>query len=203
MKLSAIALAGIIATVSAQSLADLPSCAQNCVGNSLPESCGPIDIKCICSNQAFLSGLSCCVAKACSPTDIGRTLTVARGLCSVAGVTNLPTSASCPTTSGGSSGSGTASPTSGATSGPTSGATTTGTGSATQTSGTGSETTATTDSDTATETDDTPSPTETEDEASGTNTETNASTLPTGAAAGLYSNGGLVAGIAALVVALA
>ncbi|KAF1815558.1 hypothetical protein P152DRAFT_384125, partial [Eremomyces bilateralis CBS 781.70] len=57
--------------------------------------CGPIDIKCICSNEALISDLSCCVANRCSPEDQQATIDFAVNLCRTYQI-SVPTSASCP-----------------------------------------------------------------------------------------------------------
>lgn len=56
------------ASVTAQGIQGLPTCAASCVGNSFG-NCGTLDVKCICSDTALISGLACCVSTACSPAD--------------------------------------------------------------------------------------------------------------------------------------
>ncbi|KAL1965628.1 hypothetical protein VTN77DRAFT_5305 [Rasamsonia byssochlamydoides] len=98
MKLAAISLAftALVAGTAAQSLSDLPQCAQNCATNAIPAQCG-LDVKCICSTQSFIASITCCVAKACDQADQEATIKFADSLCSTAGVTNLPQSAVCTT----------------------------------------------------------------------------------------------------------
>lgn len=48
---------------------------------NLPPQC-TVDVKCICSDAKFIREISCCVAKACSPTEVQKTLQVAQQLCS-------------------------------------------------------------------------------------------------------------------------
>ncbi|EON66655.1 hypothetical protein W97_05901 [Coniosporium apollinis CBS 100218] len=76
MRFSALALAacfGALAVAQSTSIADLPVCARNCVGSNLG-GCNPIDVRCICSNTDYISGLSCCVLNSCSPEDQQRTI---------------------------------------------------------------------------------------------------------------------------------
>ncbi|KAL1987649.1 hypothetical protein VTN96DRAFT_2890 [Rasamsonia emersonii] len=99
MKLAAISLAltALAAGTAAQSLSDLPKCAQDCATNAIPQECG-LDVKCICSAQSFIASITCCVAKACSPADQDATIKFADNLCGIAGVTTLPQTAVCTTT---------------------------------------------------------------------------------------------------------
>ncbi|KKA22811.1 hypothetical protein T310_3165 [Rasamsonia emersonii CBS 393.64] len=120
MKLAAISLAltALAAGTAAQSLSDLPKCAQDCATNAIPQECG-LDVKCICSAQSFIASITCCVAKACSPADqdgfafqpmlwygwnradffiATATIKFADNLCGIAGVTTLPQTAVCTTT---------------------------------------------------------------------------------------------------------
>lgn len=90
MRLSSISLvAGLVALASAQmpDVADLPTCAQSCVGSSLNvEGCTGLDVECICSNNDFLVNIACCVAEACPQEGQDKTLEFARGICATAGV---------------------------------------------------------------------------------------------------------------------
>lgn len=53
--------------------ADSPS-QQGCVGQSVTvPGCTGLDVRCICSNTSFLSGISCCIESSCSPEDQART----------------------------------------------------------------------------------------------------------------------------------
>ncbi|KAJ5157519.1 Cell wall protein TIR3 [Penicillium canariense] len=92
-----LATATLLATVAAQGLGDLPTCAQSCATSSIPANCG-LDIQCICADQSFLSDIACCVADKCSQADQETTLKVAKGICASGGVTNLPSTISCPST---------------------------------------------------------------------------------------------------------
>lgn len=85
---------GAFCLVSGQSLAGLPECAKPCAAN-LPAECGRTDFKCICGSSDWISGISCCVLKACSPADQQKTIDTAKGYCSIVGIT-LPSVASCP-----------------------------------------------------------------------------------------------------------
>jgi len=104
MKVSAVAIAltALLTVAVAQSLSGLPTCAQSCV--QLPSSCNPLDVKCICSAQSFLSSITCCVAHACSQADQETTVKFAQQLCGSAGVTSIPSAAVCPTSTSGASG---------------------------------------------------------------------------------------------------
>ncbi|KAL9098906.1 MAG: hypothetical protein Q9163_005516 [Psora crenata] len=75
-----------VTLVSAQveSFGSLPDCAKPCAAN-LPANCR-FDVKCICADAGFISGISCCVAQTCSPADVQRTLEVATQLCDTVNV---------------------------------------------------------------------------------------------------------------------
>ncbi|OAX77125.1 hypothetical protein ACJ72_08580, partial [Emergomyces africanus] len=68
MRLSIAAVASLLTLVSAQGLGGLPDCAKACAGNAIPKECG-LDVKCICTAEAFLTGITCCVAKSCNEED--------------------------------------------------------------------------------------------------------------------------------------
>ncbi|KAM0721897.1 hypothetical protein Q7P37_002822 [Cladosporium fusiforme] len=91
--LTAVAL---LSSLAAAHIPGLPNCAANCVGDSFG-SCGALDVKCICSNTELLTGLSCCVSKACNKEDQDKTLQFAGSLCGGegGGTNNLPTAATC------------------------------------------------------------------------------------------------------------
>jgi hypothetical protein len=63
--LTAVAL---LSSLAAAQIPGLPSCAATCVGTSFGD-CGSLDVKCICSSEGLLSGLSCCVSTACNEDD--------------------------------------------------------------------------------------------------------------------------------------
>ncbi|KAF2665983.1 hypothetical protein BT63DRAFT_427768 [Microthyrium microscopicum] len=93
MRFSTITIAAFAALAQAQSLSDLPKCAQTCVGTSLGSTgCSSLQIDCICKSSKWISDLSCCVAGTCSTADQQNTITFAQQLCQTVGVT-LPTSA--------------------------------------------------------------------------------------------------------------
>jgi len=95
MKFYSIVAAALLAGLaSAQSLAGLPACADNCVLDAIPSSCN-LDPKCICNAKSFIAGITCCVAKACDKADQAKVITYANGICNPVGVTNLPTAAVC------------------------------------------------------------------------------------------------------------
>ncbi|RAH46467.1 CFEM domain-containing protein [Aspergillus brunneoviolaceus CBS 621.78] len=79
-------LAGLTSVV-AQGMDSLPVCARECATGAIPKTCQSIDVGCICGTKSFISDMSCCDEKAA--------LGFAVQLCSGAGVTDLPSSASC------------------------------------------------------------------------------------------------------------
>jgi len=98
MRLQAFSVVAAIAcTVFAQDLTQLPPCASKCVGTSLSTTgCGQLNVTCICASKDWISGLSCCVAQACSAADIDKTVKFAQNICLPAGVT-IPSTVSCST----------------------------------------------------------------------------------------------------------
>ena len=54
--------------VYSASIWGLPNCASSCVTSSFG-GCSQIDIECICQNTAFISSLTCCVAKSCDDDE--------------------------------------------------------------------------------------------------------------------------------------
>jgi len=101
----------------------LPSCAQSCVvkftSGSNIGGCSSSDIKCICGNSGFLSGIACCLAGQCDAADQTAATNYAIQFCGISGVTNLPTAVSCTSTASSTgtavSSSGTTSPSAGST----------------------------------------------------------------------------------------
>ncbi|KAH8676740.1 hypothetical protein BGZ60DRAFT_526173 [Tricladium varicosporioides] len=108
MKFSLLTVFGLAGLVYSQSnLAGLPDCAKTCVtqyttGSSIG-GCPALDIVCICSSSGFLSGIACCLAGSCNAADQATAVTFARNFCGSSGVTNLPSSVSCSSTSAASS----------------------------------------------------------------------------------------------------
>jgi len=87
--------AAFAATVLAQDLTQLPSCATSCVGNSLSSTgCGSLNVTCICNSAGWISGLTCCISKGCDQADINSTIKFAQQICQPVGVT-LPSVAVC------------------------------------------------------------------------------------------------------------
>ncbi|KAG6087289.1 hypothetical protein E4U30_007896 [Claviceps sp. LM220 group G6] len=92
MKSAVIALAVATGFVAAQApqLDKIPKCAYSCVSSYITGTniagCAPADIACVCGNQEFLSGISCCLEKDCSKDDIKSTIDFAAGLCNASGV---------------------------------------------------------------------------------------------------------------------
>ncbi|KAF3090944.1 hypothetical protein TWF569_002570 [Orbilia oligospora] len=105
MKFSAVALATVVAVVSAQGIADIPACAQTCLLPALQATgCSLTDFKCSCSNKSFVSDSTDCIEGACSPADIAKAAKATYELCKAAGVeivTRAPpaaTTSAAPTT---------------------------------------------------------------------------------------------------------
>ncbi|GIK06841.1 hypothetical protein Aspvir_002493 [Aspergillus viridinutans] len=100
-----LALAACLSMAAAQGLDGLPDCAKSCATGSIPASCG-LDVKCICTDSSFLSGISCCILKSCPqdqqqeeedahPCFPTAAVQFANQICKTAGVTNIPQSPSC------------------------------------------------------------------------------------------------------------
>ncbi|KAF5616651.1 cell wall protein [Fusarium sp. NRRL 52700] len=98
MKLSvftSVLLAGLVAAQQEK----LPTCAEPCVtkyttGGGIA-GCGQLDVKCICSNKDFLSGIACCLEDKCDASGKEAAVKYAKQICSTAGVTNLPDEVTC------------------------------------------------------------------------------------------------------------
>ncbi|KAM0305547.1 hypothetical protein HYE67_008527 [Fusarium culmorum] len=98
MKLSvftSVVLAGLVAAQQEK----LPKCAQPCVDQYTTgggvAGCGQLDIKCICSNKNFLSGIACCLEKECDAQGKETAVKYAKQICATAGVTDLPDDVTC------------------------------------------------------------------------------------------------------------
>ncbi|KAI8951205.1 hypothetical protein F4801DRAFT_546001 [Xylaria longipes] len=95
---SALALA---AAVSAQSLSDIPTCAQPCIDDARTKetSCGADDYKCICDNiDKLQAAATSCVLSACgADTALSQVLPAVQAFCTAVenggGATSEPTSA--------------------------------------------------------------------------------------------------------------
>ncbi|KAF2842871.1 hypothetical protein M501DRAFT_36142 [Patellaria atrata CBS 101060] len=98
MRFSAFTLvASLCAVVLGQSLLDsVPECAQPCIPTDYG-GCNQISVECICSNDAFIQGVSCCAVSQCTGDDLQSIIDFATNLCSTNGVT-LNTNPSCPST---------------------------------------------------------------------------------------------------------
>lgn len=68
---------------------------QKCA-QSLPAECDG-NPQCICSHPEFMNDIACCVAAACSPSDLLLTQQFSGQLCGIVGE-DLPTSPNCSTT---------------------------------------------------------------------------------------------------------
>ncbi|KAG5664111.1 hypothetical protein KAF25_006696 [Fusarium avenaceum] len=98
MKLSlftSVLLTGLVAAQQAK----LPTCAQPCVDKYTTgggvAGCGQLDIKCICSNKDFLSGIACCLEEKCDAEGRDTAVKYAKQICSSSGVTDLPDEVKC------------------------------------------------------------------------------------------------------------
>ncbi|KAI8956341.1 hypothetical protein F4801DRAFT_12956 [Xylaria longipes] len=103
MKLAIVTLA-LASGVVAQDLGALPDCAKGCLAEFTTGSqigdCARLDAKCICANNAFINGIACCLAGVCDADDQKKAVDFARSFCSTQGVTDLPQSVTCASTSG-------------------------------------------------------------------------------------------------------
>ncbi|KAF9761912.1 hypothetical protein IL306_003632 [Fusarium sp. DS 682] len=125
MKLSvftSVLLAGLVAAQQEK----LPKCAQPCVDKYTTgggvAGCGQLDVKCICSNKDFLSGIACCLEDKCDSASKETAVKYAKQICSTAGVNDLPDQVTCNNNTASGSASGTTTPTSSAGSSQTSAA---------------------------------------------------------------------------------
>ncbi|KAK6340826.1 hypothetical protein TWF696_009144 [Orbilia brochopaga] len=93
MKFSAVLLVAAAAAVSAQSIADIPSCAQGCLITALGTTgCDVTDLKCSCGNEKFVNDGAACIDKTCGDADIKKARAATIALCGKAGVTINPPS---------------------------------------------------------------------------------------------------------------
>ncbi|EWC46188.1 hypothetical protein DRE_04566 [Drechslerella stenobrocha 248] len=82
MKFSAVVLVAAAAVASAQSIGDIPACAQTCLLPALQATgCDLTDFKCSCSNKDFVSGSTA------SASDAEKAAAATYGLCKSVGVT--------------------------------------------------------------------------------------------------------------------
>lgn len=58
--------------------------------------CNNGDAACICSNKAFLTTISCCIAKVCDQADKNATIIYVEQICYTAQVTSLTPAGTCP-----------------------------------------------------------------------------------------------------------
>ncbi|MCJ1301188.1 hypothetical protein MMC08_003987 [Hypocenomyce scalaris] len=90
MHYSTLAALAVLAApfAGAQSLSDLPTCAQGPAEAGIGATgCALTDFQCICTAQAFISSLTTEIQSACSPSDQAATLAFAQQLCGSVGVT--------------------------------------------------------------------------------------------------------------------
>ncbi|KAK8255077.1 hypothetical protein HDK77DRAFT_21427 [Phyllosticta capitalensis] len=90
----AILVLGYIGIAAAQTQL-LPPCAQGCVGNDFG-GCQTLDVACICGNKPLIAGLACCVSLRCNLEEQNNVIDFANKLCKPRGVNDLPTTATCP-----------------------------------------------------------------------------------------------------------
>lgn len=89
----AAAVVGVTAVSAQAGLAGLPACALNCAIPALTTTgCAANDVRCICSNTAFISSLTPCVQRDCSAKEFETVLAAATALCLESGVTLSPPS---------------------------------------------------------------------------------------------------------------
>ncbi|KAF3938009.1 hypothetical protein ABW19_dt0208605 [Dactylella cylindrospora] len=91
MKFTAVALVAFAAAASAQSIGDIPACAQTCLLPALQATgCDLTDFACSCSNTEFVSGSTACILESCSADDAEKAAAATYALCLSVGVT-IPT----------------------------------------------------------------------------------------------------------------
>ncbi|OAA48732.1 CFEM domain protein [Metarhizium rileyi] len=91
MRSSFFSLAVAVGFAAAQSQLDkIPKCAFSCVSSYISGTniagCKPADIACVCKNQEFINGISCCLQKDCSKEEVDSTISFANQLCTASGV---------------------------------------------------------------------------------------------------------------------
>ncbi|KAH7022936.1 hypothetical protein EDB80DRAFT_696060 [Ilyonectria destructans] len=188
MKSSIFSLA-LVAGLAAAQAGKIPSCATSCInkyttGDGIA-GCSAIDVKCICSNADFLSGIACCLEGQCDAAGKAAAVKYAQQICSAAKVT-VPDEVVCKSTS---SGSASASASATGVASESASGTATGKAASSSTASAASAAVSTTASSASTET--------------GSATDSAASsTSSTGAAGGLSSAGGLLGAIVAMLAAL-
>ncbi|KAF7560858.1 hypothetical protein G7046_g3293 [Stylonectria norvegica] len=104
MKSSIFSLAVVAGLVAAQS-GKIPDCAVACVakwttGEQIA-GCKQLDVKCICSNADFLSGIACCLDAACDAAGKEGAVKYAQGICGGQGV-KVPDKVTCNSSASGS-----------------------------------------------------------------------------------------------------
>ncbi|MCJ1360575.1 MAG: hypothetical protein MMC33_010583 [Icmadophila ericetorum] len=88
MKFQLSILVSLFTLTLAQDLSQLPTCATTATISSLSSTgCSASDFACICKDQSFLNSLLPLIEKACSSSDVQKTIQVAEALCANAGVT--------------------------------------------------------------------------------------------------------------------
>ncbi|KAJ6262367.1 hypothetical protein Dda_3175 [Drechslerella dactyloides] len=91
MKFSAVVLVAAAAVASAQSIADIPQCAQTCLIGALGKTgCELTDFKCSCTNKDFVEGGAACIDKACDDASIAKARAATIAICGKAGITIDP-----------------------------------------------------------------------------------------------------------------
>ncbi|ORY18265.1 hypothetical protein BCR34DRAFT_554479 [Clohesyomyces aquaticus] len=82
------AILALVATVSAQSIADLPTCGVSCLATGISTiGCTLTDFKCSCGKaEQLTAAVTPCVKSSCSAADEAKLKTVLGGICAAAGV---------------------------------------------------------------------------------------------------------------------
>merc|ERR1711939_863913 len=71
----------IASLVSAQSLSDIPTCAERCLTSLRNTGCSTTDVACICASSAFNVDFKNCVTGACDSADQQTILNIAQSVC--------------------------------------------------------------------------------------------------------------------------
>ena len=87
----------LASAVAAQSLSDIPVCAEKCLTSLRNTGCSNTDVACICASTAFTVDFKNCVEGACSSADQQTILKIAQSVC---GGANTSGATSAATTTG-------------------------------------------------------------------------------------------------------
>ncbi|KAJ5032438.1 uncharacterized protein L3040_009043 [Drepanopeziza brunnea f. sp. 'multigermtubi'] len=106
MKVAFVSLVSALASLGHAQFSGLPSCATPCVleyttgGGQTIAGCDRLSVDCICANDSFLDSIACCLVKSCTKEEQTGVVTFAQNICSANGVTDLPTSIVCDSSTG-------------------------------------------------------------------------------------------------------